>query len=181
MRQLNYTSRMQITLYMATTVNGLVARLNGETDFISEAEWSLFQAAAKQAGWIVVGRKTYEVMRQANDLSKLNGLGIVVVTGSASYAVAAPDHLVAASPQDALELLSQRGAERALVAGGSTLNAAFMGARLVDELQLDIEPTALGLGLPFFNGANFEVRLELLGVERFATDGVRLRYRVAGR
>lgn len=172
---------MKITLYMATTVSGLVARLNGETDFVSEAEWSQFRAAAEKTGWIIVGRKTYEIMRRAHELTKLGRTGVVVVTGTQGYAVASPSHLTAASPQGAVELLSGRGAEEALVAGGSTLNAAFMGAKLVDELQIDIEPVALGHGLPLFNGTDFEVRLKLLEVERFATDGIRLRYEVTKR
>lgn len=172
---------MKLTLYMATAINGVVARLNDETDFVSSAEWRLFRDAAERAGWIIVGRKTYELMLKADDLANLGSCGVVVVTAQRSYDVASPSHVVADSPTAAVTLLEQRGATAALVAGGGTLNAAFMEAGLIDEVQLDVEPIALGLGLPIFNGTGFEAKLELLEVGRFGTSGVRLRYGVIKR
>ena len=71
---------MNVILYMAMTLNGFIARTNGETDFVSEEEWKLYSEMVKKAGNIVIGRKTYDVMLENKEFEKLGNPRVVVIT-----------------------------------------------------------------------------------------------------
>lgn len=81
------------------------------------------------------------------------------------------------SPGQAVDLL-RKNFKQALVAGGGTLNAAFMEQGLIDEIYLDVEPTALGDGIKLFSGETFDVKLELLGVKHLSKNELQLHYQV---
>lgn len=49
---------------------------------------------------------------------------------------------------------------------------------LIDEVILDVEPVALGDGIPLFGGKNFQRRLELIESTRLSPHEVQLHYRV---
>ncbi|UCG52725.1 MAG: dihydrofolate reductase family protein [Candidatus Latescibacterota bacterium] len=89
-------------------------------------------------------------------------------------------------PQDALDVLSKRGAKRVLVEGGGPLNYAFFKANLVDEIYITVTPRILGgTDAPTVaDGKGFLLdthpRLELVSSRR-SGDEVFLRYRVAKR
>jgi 2,5-diamino-6-(ribosylamino)-4(3H)-pyrimidinone 5'-phosphate reductase len=89
-------------------------------------------------------------------------------------------------PQDALGILSKRGAKRVLVEGGGTLNYAFFEAKLVDEIYITVTPRILGgADAPTVaDGKGFLLdahpRLELVSSRRSGNE-VFLRYRVVKR
>jgi dihydrofolate reductase len=64
------------------------------------------------------------------------------------------------------------------VLGSSTLTAALLRAKLVDELRLMVNPILLGDGLKLFDGAG-TVPLELTRTRPFASGNVLLYYRTA--
>jgi len=47
---------------MAMSVNGYIAKENGETHW-SDEEWRSFSEKVKEFACIIIGRKTYEIMR----------------------------------------------------------------------------------------------------------------------
>lgn len=64
-----------------------------------------------------------------------------------------------------------------MVAGGA-LATSFLKKNLVNEIYLNVEPLALGKGIPLFSNENFEKKLKLLQVKRFSKDEVRLHYKI---
>jgi dihydrofolate reductase len=80
-------------------------------------------------------------------------------------------------PADLLELKESEG--QTLSIGGPGLAGQALAAGLVDEVHLFVSPVTLGSGtraLP----EHFRCNLELLGVDRFASGFVHLRYRIRG-
>ena len=53
---------MKVVLYMAMSVNGCIAKENNETPW-SDAVWESYYKIAKQFKAIILGRKTYEIMK----------------------------------------------------------------------------------------------------------------------
>jgi dihydrofolate reductase len=166
---------MNITLYMAMTVNGYIAREDDSAPW-SDAEMDSYCATVKEFSCLILGRRTYEIMKQDGDLEKIGNPFTVVLSNQGH---APDDHCVfVKSPKEALEALSERGFDRALIGGGGMVNASFMKEGLIDEIILDIESMIFGEGMPLFANGDFETRLQLVDVKKLSGHSVQLRYAV---
>ena len=82
--------------------------------------------------------------------------------------------------RELVRLLAERGLSRTWLVGGGRLAGQLLAADLLDELILTVAPTFVGLG-PALADGDFPLRpFRLVQLERFGTDGVRLRYERAG-
>lgn len=159
---------------MAITANGFIAKRNGETPWSNE-EWFSFSEKVKEIKNLVIGRKTFEIMKVENEFQKIGNPFTVIVSceeGNGS------DYNVVDSPERALELLKEKGFERALIAGGGLLNSSFLQKGLIDEMYLDIEPFVFGSGITLFAENNHEAKLELLSTKQLSRDTIQLHYKV---
>lgn len=170
---------MKVTLYMAMSLNGIIARESNEEDFLSHKNWETFVELAHLTGCMIWGRKTHEVVKtwEKSYLDEIGDITKVVVTSRSDYAVG-DGFERAASPEDALELLEQQGFKSVILTGGSRLNSSFSKKGLIDEVILNVEPVVLGKGIPLFAEDEFEARLDLLGVKRLDEGLVQLHYKV---
>lgn len=169
---------MKVILCMATTINGLIAKEDDDTSFVSETEWENFQAMIKTAGNLVIGRRTYEIMRDGGEFENLENIRVLIVSNRTDFKTVANNHSVVKSPKDALAILEKEGFNKTLVGGGGTLNTSFMTESLVDEIFLDIEPLALGRGIKLFADADFEAKLELVDTKQLSPNELQVHYRV---
>lgn len=168
---------MRTILYMAVTINGYVAGEDGDTSWVvSSEEWKSFEKIANDAGNIVIGRRTYEIMSAAGELGKFQDYTVVVVT-SRELSILPKFAIAAKSPKEALEKLQKKGFKKAVVAGGGSLNSSFLKEKLIDEIYVDVEPYILGRGIPLFKGDEIDQRLKLLAVNKFSGDTVQLHYK----
>lgn len=166
---------MKVTLYMATTPNGLIAKSNDDTSWISKEEWDSYSLAARKAGNIIVGRRTYHILTKQPEFSELKDVRVIVISHG-DIELVAHNHLLAHSPKEAIELLKDE--EEVVVAGGGALNASFLEENLVDEIYLDIEPIIFGTGIGLFHDKHFETRLEFLDSRKITKNEIQLHYRV---
>lgn len=171
---------MKVILYMAMSVNGIVANEGGDEDFLSHRHWEIFCDLVAKYKNLIIGRKTYEEVKtwgEEYDLDALSGVTKIVVSASNSLKLS-EGYTRASSPEDALKILSDQGIDTALVAGGGTLNSAFMQRRLTSEVILNIEPVFVGKGVPVFRNSEFETRLAFLESKEIGGGIIQLRYRV---
>ena len=166
---------MNVILYMAMTVNGLIAKTDDDTRWGSKPEWDSYSAAVRAAGNLIVGRRTYDILTRQPEFSELSDVQLVVVSRK-DFVTRTNQHLVAHSPQAALEILA--GHNQVMVTGGGKLNSSFLEEGLADEIYLDVEPIILGQGIPLFKGKDFLRPLEFLGHRKFGQDIIQLHYRV---
>ncbi len=169
---------MKVILYMAITPNGMIAKENDDTDFVSKSEWKSFKDMLKKTGNLVIGGRTYKIMEKNEEFSKITKSVVVVVSRDFSFKPKQENHFVARTPKDALSLLKKHGFGTALVAGGGKLNASFLKEGLVDELFLDIEPVVFGKGIGVFAEQNFEAKLKLLKTKKLSGNEIQLHYKV---
>lgn len=166
---------MKVILYMATTLNGKIAKLNNETPW-SEEEWISYSNVVHEVKNIVIGWNTYELMKEENEFEKIGNPFVVVLTSKniePNLNFAFVD-----SPQKALGLLKEKGFDKTLIAGGSEVNASFLQNNLIDEIYVDIEPFVFGNGVPLFAENDFNVNLEFLGIKQLSKDTIQLHYLV---
>ena len=109
---------MRVILYMATTINGLIAKEDDNTSFVSDTEWESFRKMMRDMGNMIIGRRTYEIMRDAGEFKELEKIKIIVITDDPSFKVVASNHHISNSPKEALSTLEKEEFQKALVAGG---------------------------------------------------------------
>ncbi|HBP01417.1 MAG: Bifunctional deaminase-reductase domain protein [Candidatus Moranbacteria bacterium GW2011_GWE1_49_15] len=170
-------NNMEISLFMAMSANGMVARENGEEDFLSDANWELYCGLARKAGAIIIGRKTYEdVKKYYNEYSfdDLTDVKKVILTRDKNFKIKG-DYIIAHSPEDALDKLSALGVRESLVSG-ATVNTAFAKEGLLCNIVLAIEPVAIGKGISVFSKEEFDLDLSLESVKQEKDGRVILKY-----
>lgn len=168
---------MHTTIYMAMSLDGYIAKLNNATPW-SEAEWDKFNEMVKHTGNLVIGRKTYDIMKADNDFKSFTSSPFVVVLSSNPTSVEENDSVQCVGTVEmALQAISKRGYSQALVCGGTQTNQSFLAANVIDEVHIDIEPILLGRGIPFLNMAG-ELKLQLNVMQQLDEGVVHLEYGV---
>lgn len=166
---------MKVVLYMAMTVNGMIAGEDDRTPW-SEEEWESYNSIVKKFGNLVIGRRTYDLMSRDDSFSKLNNPAVVVLTSKKlKYEGNA---IFVKSPIDAIEVLGERGFKEILIGGGGKVNSSFLKKCLVDEIILDVEPLVFGKGIRLFAEDDFEAKLKLLKTKKLSDNTIQLRYKV---
>lgn len=166
---------MKVILYMAISLNGMIAKSDDDTSWISKDEWDSYSLAVRTAGNLIVGHRTYGILTKQPEFSEFKDVKLVVVAEK-DFQTLSPNHLVAHSPKEALKILSDF--EQVVVAGGGVLNASFIEENLVNEIYLDIEPIIFGQGITLFRNKNFERKLKLVGQKKISDNEIQLHYQV---
>lgn len=166
---------MKVILYLSVTANGLIAKENDDTSWVSPTEWKSFSNMVQKVGNMVIGRRTYEVMCRNKEFEKLGKVKVVVVSKTLKTN---KKITTVKSPWEALAYLQQQDFSTALVCGGAQLNSSFMKEKLITEIYLDIEPIILGKGIQLFADTEFEAKLKLIGIKKLSKDEVQLQYKV---
>jgi dihydrofolate reductase len=151
---------MKVTMFLASSLNGIIARPDYSEDFLSRDHWEGFLECAQRTGAVVWGRRTHERVTVFNKdyLDRMWELEKIVVSRKAGFDPG-PGFEVVDSPESALALLEERGATQATLAGGSVLNSAFVQAGLVDEVILNIEAVIVGEGITLLAPGTADLRL----------------------
>ncbi len=165
-------ANMKTVLMMVMTVNGFIARMNDEVPWSPE-EFERGAEFARGAGNIIVGRKTYKIMKEAGEIDE----SILTVVVSRDISEPHENTVYLTSPAHALAYVQDKGFSLANVGGGTALITEFLTHGLIDEMVLDIEPILFDRGLPLAQVSIPDIQLEHLTTEQFG-DTIRLRYSV---
>lgn len=166
-------------LYMAMTINGMIARENDDTPWSDEV-WQGYQAMVKDAGNIIVGVRTYEIMlKEEGEFENIGDPFTAVVSDDPKKKIENSKHVFVASPQEAITAIKNKGFRTALLGGGAILNTSFIREKLVDEIIIDIEPLMSGKGVPFLKPEELDIEVGLIEVKQVGeSNTVQLHYRV---
>lgn len=164
---------------MAISLNGMIARKNGEEDFLSHENWKSFKKIAEKNKSFIVGRKTYESVmnwKEGYNFLDVNSTRIIISKNNSLKLKKGFIHI--SSPKNALEYLSKNKIKTAILSGGSKLNSEFMKQNLVDEILINIEPYILGKGITLFFPKEFENKLKLIETKKLTNQIIQLHYKV---
>ncbi|MBS3081039.1 dihydrofolate reductase [Candidatus Pacearchaeota archaeon] len=168
---------MKIILYMAMSLNGMIAKTNDNTSWITPEEWNSYSSTVRKAGALIVGRRTYNILTKQPEFKEFKNVKLVVVSKKQNPELVNDSHLIAESPEKALELL--KDFKEIIVAGGGILDNSFIEKNLVDEVYIDIEPIILTKGIPLFAGEKIiEINLKLIGQKKISENEIQLHYKI---
>jgi len=166
---------MRIAILAAITVDGKIARSSEElADWTSKEDKRFFVSKTKEAGIMVMGRKTYETIGRP-----LPERLIIVMTRNAADYQDLPGEVefTSDSPQQIVERLKNQGSEMLVVAGGGEVYRLFLEADLVTDMFLTVEPIIFGSGVNFLDTVK-EKQLERILVEELGKESVLLHYKI---
>jgi dihydrofolate reductase len=168
---------MKIILFMAMSLNGIIAKENGSEDFLSDINWITFEKMVKKVKCIIIGRKTYEaVMKWSNyNYDSINGLNKIIVSKSNNIKLG-KDSFVVSSPKEAIKLANSMGFKEIILTGGSKLNTSFIQEDLIDEIILNIDAVLIGKGIKLFFEEDFEKKLKLESSKKLSENIIQLHY-----
>lgn len=161
---------------MAATLDGKIAKHATQfADWTSKADKKIFVAETKKAGVIIMGETTYDTIGRP-----LPGRLNVVLSLEPEKRENIPDILEFTKklPRELLADLAKRGFETAILGGGATINGLFLKENLIDEIWLTIEPKIFGDGISLFKGADMDLNLKLISVEKIDENVLQARYEI---
>jgi dihydrofolate reductase len=155
---------MAATVYIATSLDGFIARENGELDWLhavaaSDDEDYGYKAFMQTVDAIVMGRHTYE---KVLTFDKWPYDKPVVVLTTRQLAIPSElqraVELMSGQPAEILARLSARGMHHVYVDGGRTIQK-FLEAGAIQRLIITRIPVLIGRGIPLFGSVSRDIHL----------------------
>lgn len=167
---------MKTTLFLSVSIDGLIAD-SGGIPLFPEGAWEDWCSLVNDADNVIAGRSSYEQLKNDDMASVLHPTHKIVLS-SRDMDLGDSSWLHAKSPTEALAVLRNKGVEEAIIGGGRAVACSFMRQQLVDNLVIDLQPVAFGVGTPVFGEDLGTPKLKLLESRPLNDDAIRLRYQV---
>lgn len=176
-------TRPQTVVYIATSLDGFIARPDGGIDWLDgpesepDEDYGWFQFIA-DIDHIVMGRKTFEQVLTFDQWI----YGNIPLTCLSSTLQSVPERLQGQvdisplAPDALLRELAARGRGRVYVDGGQTIQG-FLRADLIDELIITQLPVLIGQGIPLFGPLDADLTWQYLGTKTWPNGLVKNHYR----
>lgn len=172
---------MKASVFVGTSVDGFIARVNGDLDFLPPGggEPHGYEEFIATVDALVIGRKTFETVLKFNTWPY--GEKPVFVLSNRTLAPAPLGAAVERMSGDPAEILSQldaRGIQHVYVDGGVTIQR-FLQAGLIQRLIITRVPVLIGTGVPLFGAVPRDIVLKHVGTRQYASGLVQSEYVVA--
>lgn len=177
---------MPASIYIAASLDGYIARLNGNIDWLpteKDVDGGDFgyQAFMDTVDTIVMGRRTYETVAGFGGEWPFAGKRVVVLSSQAAGKSRSTSvgevEWAAGTPQAIMAQLEASGTRQVYIDGGITLQG-FLQTGLVDRLIITRVPVLLGQGRPLFGLLQADMPLVHVRTTAFRNGLVQSEYRV---
>ncbi len=173
---------MTASVFIGTSLDGFIARLNDDLDFLPPGggEPHGYNEFIASVDAIVIGRKTFEKVLTVGPWPY--GDKRVVVLSSRpldlSAAVGGVVEQMAGTPAEIVSQLAATGAHHLYIDGGVTIQR-FLRAGLIQRLIITRVPVLIGEGVPLFGALPRDIRLRHVATRHFPSGLVQSEYHVA--
>jgi dihydrofolate reductase len=174
-------ARVNASVFIGVSVDGFIARLNGELDFLPAdgGEPHGYYEFMATVDTVVIGRKTFETVlslpewpyagkrvvvlsSQDIDLSPVPGCGVEKMAGN---------------PVQIVAKLATKGARHLYVDGGITIQR-FLRESLIQRMIITRVPVLIGDGIPLFGRLERDIRLRHVATQHYASGLVKTEYQI---
>lgn len=176
---------MKATAYIATSIDGFIARQDGGIDWLSgqgdapEGEDYGYQEFIDSVDAIVMGRNTYE-LTSSFDSWPYGEMPVVVMSSrqvEIPGAIAGTVESMSPEPREVVRRLAERGFGHLYVDGGRTIQG-FLYEGLIQRLVITRIPVLIGTGIPLFGPIPHDIRLHHVETRQFENGLVQSEYEV---
>jgi dihydrofolate reductase len=183
----------RLVLFMHTSLDGFVAGLNGEMDWINVND-EMFEYAGKQtdmADTALYGRVTYQMMESywptaADQLNATkhdiqhsrwyNSATKIVASKTLQQDNLVNTKIISDNIVDEIKKIKQQPGKNILIFGSPSIVHQLIRDNLIDDYWLFVNPLLLGTGIPLFKNTKDRINLKLLENKVFDPGVVGLHY-----
>jgi dihydrofolate reductase len=176
---------MKVSIYIATSLDGFIARENGDLDWLPGSDGEMghedygYQDFMDSVGVMVMGRNTYE---QVLSFGKWP-YGEKQVVVLSSHLIPIPDELAktvevrSGDPTELVQGLGKTGIKHLYVDGGKTIQR-FLRAGLINEITITRIPVLIGSGISLFGDLPKDIELTHIKTTSYENGFVQSKYAV---
>jgi len=177
---------VKVSAYIATSLDGFIARGNGDLDWLDVANAVVpkgedcgYGEFMESVDILLMGRNTYEKVLSFGEWSYGDTPVVVLSRNPISFPAHLPDTVSYSSepPTDLLLRLAGEGIKHVYVDGGKTIQG-FLLAGLVDEITVTVIPVILGEGIPLYGAVESDIHLTHVRTTAFDFGFVQTTYSV---
>jgi dihydrofolate reductase len=172
---------MKLSVFVGTSLDGFIARLNGDFDFLPAGGgephgYAEFMASVDV---LIIGRNTFDQISRF-DAWPYAGKRVVVLTHRPIEPIAlqgASFDVMSGLPTEIIAALEADGASHGYIDGGETIQE-FLRAGLIQSLTITRVPVLIGEGIPLFGVLPRDTRLRHVATTSYASGLVKSEYHV---
>lgn len=174
---------MRASVFIATSVDGFIARKDGSIDWLgnpeADGEDYGYQEFFASVDVLVMGRNTYETVLGFGAWPYGDKRVVVLSRRPLMFPPGVPSSVSASSDEPAalVQRLEAEGARHLYIDGGITIQR-FLAAGLINELTITRIPLLLGEGIPLFGPTGGDLPLQHVATRAFPNGFVQSRYRI---
>jgi dihydrofolate reductase len=172
---------MMTSVFIATSLDGFIAREDGGIDWLPEGggEDHGYAALIAAVDAVVMGRNTYETVLKFSAWPFPADMQVIVLT-TRSPPQPPPNvkvDFMSGTPDEIVQRLAERGMKHLYIDGGVTVQR-FLEAGLIQRLTITRLPVLLGRGIPLFGPTGRDIGLEHVTTRSYANGMVTSEYAV---
>ena len=180
---------MKASVYIATSVDGFIARENGDLDWLPGSDGAVdpelgnedfgFQEFMDSVDVLVMGRNTYELVISSGQWPYGDMKAVVLSNSLQELSDIVPDsvQLKSCSPLKLYTELTESGAKHLYIDGGKTIQS-FIVEGLINEITITKVPILIGSGIPLFGEITKDIKLGHLVTNSYKNGFVQTKYEV---
>lgn len=170
----------KVILYIATSLDGYIAKPNDDLGFLSiveqEGEDYGYFKFVESVDTVIMGRKTYDwVMTQVPEFPHADKQAFII-TRTTRPSIG-NTHFYTENLETLIRQLKSGEGKDIFVDGGAEIVNELLKANLIDEFIISVIPILVGAGTKLFQDNRPELPLELISSQSFAKGLVQLRYK----
>ena len=172
---------MRATVFVGASLDGFIARANGDLDWLPDAEGEElgFDAFMATVDALVMGRNTYDkVLTFGSWPYKETPVFVLSHHPLAPAPRGARVEYISGTAADVAARLAADGFRHLYVDGGVTVRQ-FLEAGLIQRIVITLVPVLIGSGIPLFGSTTRDIPLRLVATRQVAGGLVQLEYEVA--
>lgn len=187
------TKMRNLIFFMHTSLDGFVAGLDGEMNWISVDDeiFDFVATMTDQADAALYGRVTYEMMQnywptagEQPDASKhdkehsawYNKVSKIVLSKTISENGLDNTTVISHQIADNINKIKKQEGKNILIFGSPTASESLLNLGLIDEFWLFVNPILLGHGIPLFKDAVVTTKLKFVEAKTFTCGVIALHY-----
>ncbi|MCG8698274.1 MAG: dihydrofolate reductase family protein [Bacteroidales bacterium] len=172
----------RIVLYIATTINGCIARKDGNIDWLSnhpnpdESDYG-YGKFINTVDSIFMGRKTYEEILSFDIEWPYKNQATYILTRNSNFNIKTENTFVISNLSNSVvHEIKQKSKKDIWLVGGGQLVTEFIHQGWLDEMIIFILPIVLKEGIPLFPNIEHDSYFELTDVVSYTSGIVELKY-----
>jgi len=172
-------NKRKVILYIATSLDGYIAKPDDNIDFLTmvekEGEDYGYSTFIQTVDTIIVGRKTYDKVLSMGVQYPHANKNTFVITRTPQQDIGLVK-FYSHSIKELIVNLKNKAGKNIYVDGGAEIVFELLKENLIDEFYISIVPIILGDGIRLFKNNTPELKLTLVSTKHFEKGLVQLHY-----